>query len=209
MPHTASWPKWAFIVAIVVIGLGVFKFGESLFFEDRSRDPASDTRGPDLSALLGPEFMINARIRLVEGLTLTTRDGRIYLTAGHFLGPNNPISICSTYNDIEYEFAAEDQASSGDPITITLTSDCEASRNGGKLEELEVPVDRVLREKPRDTEFQVYGKRNVTVKLENIDGDWPKEWALRSVRLFNSSNEIGVEGSELYRLRGKPLQMKW
>lgn len=209
MPHPAKWLHWGFIVILVVLGLIAFKLGESFFFHERQRDPASDQRGPDLSALEGPEFIISARLRIIEGLAVQQRDGRIFLTAGHFLGPRSPISVCATYNDVEYEFAAADQASHGDPITLTLSTACESTDRGGQLEELEVPVERILREKVRDLELQVYGKRNVNVKVENVADEWPRVWSLRAVRLYNSSSEIRVDGSEIYRLRGKPLEMKW
>jgi hypothetical protein len=209
MSGQPKWPKWVFIFMLVTSGTTFFKLGESYFFRGGERDLAGDGRGPDLSSLEGAEFMINARLRVVEGLRISVRDGHTYLTAGHFLGPNTPTSLCATYPEIEYEFVGADQASSGDPATLILTSVCEAARGGDRIEDLEVPVEKILGKKPKDTEFQVYGKRNVNVKLSNIGDEWPREWSLRELRYFNSKSEIRVEGVEAYRLRGAPVIMKW
>lgn len=210
MANQPQWPKWVFIVTLLTFGTTFFKLGESLFFGGHPvREIARDGEGPDLSNLEGAEFMISARLRIVEGLAVIERDGHIYLTTGHFLGPRISTSVCTTYPDVEYEFAAADQASSGDPVLLTLGMSCEASRGGDRLKELEVPVEKILNQKPRDTEFLVFGKYTIKVKLSNISEEWPREWSLRSVRLYNDNTEIRVDGVEAYRLRGAPITMKW
>lgn len=205
-----SWPKWVFIGALIALGVFCFKLGESLFFTGTAnREIAADGRGPDLSNLEGSEFTLNARLRFVEGLSVSYRDGRIYLAAGHFLGPRMPISVCSTYPEIEFEFGGADQASSGEPTILILSSVCEPTRSGDKVEEIEVPFEKILNSKPRDGEMQVFGKRTVKVKMLNVADEWPREWALRSMRVYNLTSEIRVHGVEAYRLRGSPFVMKW
>ncbi|MES2964635.1 MAG: hypothetical protein V4760_12145, partial [Bdellovibrionota bacterium] len=55
-------------------------------------------------------------------------------------------------------------------------------------------------------------QEGVSFRFRNMSGEWPMNWSLQSVRLFNERDggrEVSIDGSELRGLRERPIVLAW
>ena len=88
--------------------------------------------------------------------------------------------LCKTYSSIEMEFVAEGISVAGDPPIMKISYPCTAGQDPAEIAPMQLSVQRLLGEKPRNAEFKFDGY-NATVTLQNSADEWPRQWVLKQV----------------------------
>ena len=97
-------------------------------------------------------------------------------------------ALCKTYSSIEVEFTAEGVAVSGEYPTMQIVTPCEAGLNADEMASINLPIDKILHEKPRNAEFTFAGFHAV-VSFKNSADEWPMQWVLKRVEFKNTTGE--------------------
>lgn len=100
-------------------------------------------------------------------------------------------SICKGYKKIEFVFQGEGVAVNGDPAEMKIVSPCEAAQDPSQIRPIEIPVDKILNERPRNAEFRFQGW-NPSYAFSNQGDLWPKTWILKKMTFKNDSGEDKV-----------------
>jgi hypothetical protein len=164
-----------------------FAFGLSVFFSISEnvkiqRDPA---------AISGKVFQITnlSSEQIKQHLTqkikvFPTVNGKKSI---QFLGFSS--NLCKTYPEIELEFQAEGVAVAGEVPTMKVTSPCGAGQDPAEMASIQLPIEKLLGEKPRNATFSFDG---FVAKMEfkHAADDWPRQWVLKSVHFKNATGEF-------------------
>ena len=97
-------------------------------------------------------------------------------------------SLCKTYPSIEVEFSAEGVSVGGEAPTMKITYPCEGGQDPAEMASINLPIDKILHEKPRNAEFIFDGYKAV-VTLNNSADEWPRQWVLKRVEFKNINGE--------------------
>ncbi len=170
------------------IGLFIlcFTFGISLFYSisERSlvqRDPA---------AINGKVFQI-ANLSQDQIKDHIAQKIKVFPTisgqkAIQFTGFSS--SLCKTYSEVELEFQAEGIAVAGEATTMTVISPCSVGQDPSEMAQIQLPIDKILKEKPRNAEYAFDGFI-AKVKIKNAADEWPRQWVLKSVHFKGQSGQ--------------------
>lgn len=199
--------KFYVLGLVIPLALFAFKVGENIFAPN-SRAPAS-TASVDLSHLEGESFTMAAKLKMLEGVEITARDGAHFVTMGHFTGTDDTrSSACQTYSRIEYEFASDDSVVSGEPTIMKVSGLCSVGNGPSQLQSLEIPYNRVLSEKPGDRTISLGDHNKVEIQFSNVGDEWPREWRLASAG-YSGSITLKIDAKDIYNFRGRPFTIRW
>ncbi len=160
-----------------------FGLGISLFFSisekfDIARDPASiDGKIFQISTLSSQQIKAQLSQKIKIRPTL---EGKKSIQFSGFSS-----ALCKTYPEIEMEFEAEGVAVAGEPPSMKITAPCEAGQDPAEMAAIFLPLEQILKEKPRNAQFKFEG---FTAQLEfkNSADIWPRQWVLTHVQFKNS-----------------------
>lgn len=95
-------------------------------------------------------------------------------------------AICSTYSQIEVEFAAEGVAVAGEAPKMKISAPCSENRSGF-IAALQFPYTEILKEK---TSVQQFNYSGTVVSFNNAADEWPRQWILQKVEFKNITGGI-------------------
>lgn len=163
-----------------------FSLGISLFFSisekfDVTRDPASiDGKIFQISTLSSQQIksQISKKIRIRP-----TLDGKKSIQLTGFSS-----SLCRLYPEIEMEFEAEGVAVAGESPRMKILAPCEAGQDPAEMAAIYLPIENILKEKPRNAEYKFDGF-TAKVEFKNSADEWPRQWVLTRVQFKNDSGD--------------------
>lgn len=188
---------------LLPLALVFFKAGVTLVKKNEGRLPAS----VDLSHLDGERYLSAARVRIIEGLSITSLESSHMISAGHFT--NDMGSICNSYPMIEFTFASDDSVVSGEPILMKVRGQCQAGASENQTLPLEISYKKVLLEKVSDLKVKMNDKTDTELSFSNTGDSWPRSWSLRSVDFVSETSKIEIRSQDIFGFRGRLPQVRW
>lgn len=95
-------------------------------------------------------------------------------------------NLCKTYATIELEFWAEGVSVSGEAPTMKVSTPCEKGVNSDEMAAINLPIEKILKERPRNAQFSFDGF-HATVVFSNSADEWPMQWVLKKVEFKNAN----------------------
>lgn len=173
------------------LALFIFSFSAALSVFLWTADKINTRRTP--AALSGKVFQISTlsseeiRSQLMKKLSVTpTLEGEKQIQLTGFSA-----SICRNYQKIELTFQSEGVAVSGNPTEMTIIAECEAAQDPSQIKSINIPVGKILDEKPRNAEFHFQGM-NSSFTFNNSADVWPRTWILKSMSFKSDSGNNKV-----------------
>jgi hypothetical protein len=160
-----------------------FGLGISLFFSisekfDVARDPASiDGKIFQISTLSSQQIktQLSQKIKIRP-----TFEGKKSIQFSGFSS-----ALCKIYPEIEMEFEAEGVAVAGESPTMRVIAPCEPGQDPAEMGAIYLPLEQILKEKPRNAQFKFEGF-SAQVEFKNSADIWPRQWVLTRVQFKNS-----------------------
>ena len=178
-----------------------------------SRDPAAIRRMYDFSNLQGSALQTALQHRLVDGARVVANEGKQGVELGHFVVMNDKgekVFACQKYNKVILSFEADGVAVAGEKPELEVEGPCEMAENINTIAPVWVPLARVLGEPVSDGEFDFKEGQPVRLRFKAVADNWPKNWALKSVRLTSGGGEvIDVNPDALRERLDKPLVLSF
>lgn len=163
-----------------------FAFGLSVFFSvaDRlptMRDPASVNAKVFQLNNLSPDQIKNQLTQKIK--VHPTIEGKKSIQFSGFSS-----ALCKIYSEIEMEFQAEGVAVAGEIPSMKVTSPCEAGQDPSEMANIQLPIAKILAEKPKNAEFSFNGF-TAKIELKHAPDEWPTVWVLKAVQFKNAAGE--------------------
>lgn len=95
-------------------------------------------------------------------------------------------ALCKLYPEVEMQFQAEGVAVAGEAPVMKITSPCEIGQDPAEMASIQLPIEKILAEKPRNAEF-VFDGFSAKVSFTNSADEWPRQWTLKSVQFKDAS----------------------
>lgn len=166
-----------------------FAFGLSAFFgvSDQvttQRDPASlPNKVFQITSLSSDQIKTHIMSKIKVFPTMAGKKGI------QFSGFSS--ALCKIYPEVELEFKAEGVAVAGEIPTMTISSPCLSGQDPSEMAIIQLPVEKLLAEKPRSAEFAFTGF-NTKLSFKNAADEWPKVWVLKTVNFKSAEGKNKV-----------------
>ncbi len=168
-----------------------FSLGLSFFYSISENIAVQSELTRDLATINGKVFQItnltSAQIKaqLQKKIKVTpTINGKKTISFSGFSS-----ALCKTYSEIVVEFTAEGISVDGEPPVMKVRTPCTAAQDPTEIAAINLPIEKILDQKPRNAEFSFDGF-NAVVTFSNSADEWPRQWVLKRVE-FKS-----VEGKD-------------
>lgn len=92
--------------------------------------------------------------------------------------------ICKSFSEIQIEFSGEGMSVDGEATKMQVVAPCEAGQDPAEIASIILPIQEILKQKPKDAEFTFSGFSG-TYKFTSVTDSWPQIWVLRSVHFTN------------------------
>lgn len=163
-----------------------FAFGLSVFFSVADRMPTMR----DPASVSSKVFQIN-NLSSDQIKTQLSQKIKVYPTIDgkkniQFTGFSS--ALCKSYAEIEMEFQAEGVAVAGEIPSMKVTAPCEAGQDPSEMANIQLPIAKILAEKPKNAEFSFTGS-TTKIELKNAPDEWPKLWVLKAVQFKNATGQ--------------------
>jgi hypothetical protein len=204
---TQSWDGWLYVY------LGEFRY------------PAAVRSIHDYSALDRKALFTSIHKQMLKEARLEKKQGYIGLTMGHPLfkrGIGTSDFACSVqgrtgmFDHIELTFMGVGISEGGEPPTMTVTTPCVPGKTLNRLQTIWVPTDEIFKNPAKDQELKLNSDQPMTVSLKQIPNQWPEQWVLWSVRLFNEDKSKGksddsylIDAAKIREASAKTLSFEW
>jgi hypothetical protein len=170
-----------------------FSFGLAFFYSiseniSIQRDPAT-INGKIFQITNLSSEQIQTQLQKTIKLTPTI-DGKKTITFSGFSS-----ALCKAYPSIVVEFLADGIAVAGEAPQMKITTPCEAGQDPAEIKAINLPIAKILNEKPRNAEFS-YDGFNAVVTFTHSADEWPRQWVLKRVEFkgaegVNKSADFG------------------
>ncbi|KHD88078.1 MAG: hypothetical protein OM95_11200 [Bdellovibrio sp. ArHS] len=195
----------------------VFGYGHMHFNTDKPpiyRDPAAIRNNFDFSHLRGDKLNEAVKQRLLTGMEFRKTPTGAGIGLGHFVFVNENGEkrlACQEFGTVSISFEAEGVSVAGDKPLMEVEGRCEFSPDMSKINPLNIPIAKIVGERPGDGEFQFNEGSMITVRFTNLPEEWPRTWLLKSVKLVNEkqSEALVIESDEVARYLGHPMVFSW
>jgi len=211
-----------FFVVAVFIGacLGRQSWNGAIFltstsFSSNLRNPAAVHRSLEFSRLDGSELITGTHNRLVTSARILTQPGEMGIELGHFVTRDeqgNRQLACEFYDRVRMVFEADGIATSGERPSMEIEGPCKTGNDITRIEAVWVPVAKILSEKASDMDVTFPENEGVNFKFQNMTGDWPTRWHLKSLRVFNkeeADRSVSLSPEDLHNMGANPLILSW
>lgn len=94
--------------------------------------------------------------------------------------------ICKSYTEIQIEFSGEGMSVDGEATKMVVTAPCQPGQDPAEIAAIILPIQEILKQKPRDAEFSFSGFLG-RYQFTSVTDSWPQVWVLRSVEFTNPS----------------------
>lgn len=180
------------------------------------RSPAAVKDSKDYEKILERPLRVFKREAVAASVMIRTHEGQQSFRMGQF-----PVStskeqanlICLEYPFMKLTFVGEGASLGGRKTELTVSSPCKMDPQGQEsLNEVPLPFQELLRRPAQNQEFKF--SDDIDIKVDNMMGDWPRVWQLKSVEFFRdpSSQEpidkIVISQKELLEKLGEPVLIK-
>lgn len=92
--------------------------------------------------------------------------------------------ICNSYSEIHIEFSGEGMSVDGVATKMLVTAPCQAGQDPAEIAAIILPIQEILKQKPRDAEYSFSGFSG-RYHFSSVTDSWPQVWVLRSVQFTN------------------------
>ncbi|MCC7405300.1 MAG: hypothetical protein IT288_12955 [Bdellovibrionales bacterium] len=187
------------------------------YLDGEKRYPAAVRKVFDFSHLEGSALALASQQRLLSDARVVALSGQdVGIELGHFItrgAEGGKQFACHAYDRVELTFFAEGVADAGERAAMVIEADCRIGEDINKIAAIAVPVSKILQESPGDLELQYLEENPVTIQFHHVVGQWPKEWSLSSVKLYNQTvhgQELVIESSQVQEMAAKnQIKMTW
>ncbi|MCB0341174.1 MAG: hypothetical protein H6626_12540 [Pseudobdellovibrionaceae bacterium] len=166
------------------------------------RQPAAINKIFDYSHLEGTALKLAAQERLVESAKVEVSDRQVGIALGHFVTKSDQgrkILACQRYSKLELEFIAPGIAVNGLPPKMIVESPChENDQDINRMATIWLPLGELYASAPSDNfEQQYFNNLPVTLRMENLGGQWPDKWVLNSVQLKGEMDDLTISKDDI------------
>lgn len=176
---TSKIKNIVFFILCFTLGLGFFySISENISIQ---REPATiDGRIFQIANLSSDQIkaQLQKKIRVTP-----TIDGKKTISFSGFSS-----ALCKTYSEIEIEFIAEGVAVDGNFSIMKVRAPCAAAQNPAEIAVINLPIEKILNQKPRNAEYSFEGF-NAVITLSNSADEWPRQWVLKRVEFKNTEGK--------------------
>lgn len=208
-----------FFWAVTYIGIRVVENSwQGLVFinlED-PRSPAAVPGNINFSHLKGDDLWAAAHKRLLADARLLKSNSEIGIELGHFVVggiDGKPHAACQVYNKVELTFAAEGLSVNGEAPEMVVLGTCGMDYSSiERIKPIWIPYQRVLMDKPGNIELSFFDEKPVTLKFDHMGSEWPKEWILKSVRLYtteDSTRALNINNAQVREVTPQAMRLIW
>lgn len=184
--------------------------------QDSSAEKYSASADKDLSESTPEEFKKAFKYQLLKDAVVVSTQGNPGVRLGLFLMKDSrgvTVPVCDLYPTIDFVFAAEGVAFSGEIPHMIVRGPCVTSPDQNHLEALPVPWGKILNSPVQQFEFTSslpYDQGKISIYFRNVVEFWPTEWVLVGVKLYGKTSEdvLQVNGYEVISILGQPLYLK-
>ena len=100
-------------------------------------------------------------------------------------------NVCRQFPKVQIEFSGEGISVAGEPPVMTIDAECLPAQDPVEMASIEVPVARILQQKPSNASFKFDGLTS-TFTFSGSGDEWPRTWILRSVIFKNQNGNTKV-----------------
>ena len=187
-------------------------------FKTDSRSPASIP--PDVLKQEIVDFdeslLAGASDALLKEAKLLEEQNKYGLSLGSFLSKNEMgenVLACKVYDKIVLHFVAEDMAIDGKSPKMEVETSCELAANNPKaLRTIWIPHRKLMGENLNISEVSYFEGGLTTFRFTDVFAEWPTQWSLQSVRIYNSkesAKQMNFERADLDSLLSKQIRLYW
>lgn len=201
-----SWAVLSFVL-VGALGIGfVLTRPYGVIYVDlgEGRGPAAVRRAYDVSELQGLALSKKINERVVGASHLLRRDDAVGIELGQFVtedSESKKLLACSVYDRIDLVFRAQGVAVNGEVPEMRVSGDCRTNPDDIQMmRPIWVPVNEVLKAPTSLQQFSFHDAEPVNLEFTNVGDDWPKQWVLHSLRLYNSrqpASEVAIDRNEI------------
>lgn len=194
------WTIPAFFVLAIATGNHIATEswnGRVYVYLGEQRAPATVRSIRDYSAVDRKALTSSVNKQLLASAKLKELNGYIGVTLGHPLfkrAKGTGEFACpvqgrpGVFDKVELTFFGTGVSEAGDPPLMIVEGECAPGGNLNEMRTIWIPMKAIMASAARDQEMQLFGDQPVTVRLQQIPGQWPESWVLQSVRLFREHN---------------------
>ena len=217
-------PVRTLTVIIVLVGIHFSMMLAETYFTQNRQIASQDGSGEnysasfdkDLSESSPEEFKKAFKYQLLKDAAVVDVLGNPGVRLGLFLMKNSSgttVPVCTLYPTVDFIFAAEGVAFSGEIPHMVVRGPCLTSPDQNHLEPLPGPWGKILNSPLQQFEFThalPYDQGKVSIYFRNVVEFWPTEWALVGVKLYGKTADdiLQVNGYEVISVLGEPLILK-
>ena len=203
------------IFTLCLVFLGFYHF--SSYYGDRFdqlRHPANTPFESDLTGKDAADFNEAAKVALIQGTEVVNHNWGVSLQLGSFYKrtANGEVhSSCDIFPEVTVTLAAEGMGTNGEPTRIVAQSSCDEGNAQHVSHRLDVPLTFIHTEKPMDQELDLRSNYGVSLKIENVADEWPRDWVLSEVKLLNRETKefLVIDIKEIRNLNGRPIEIQY
>lgn len=208
------------VITIMATIVGVWISSESwngitYYYWGDKRQPAAIQKAFDFSHLEGSALQLASQRRVLSEAKVTKLgDGKFGIELGHFItrGADGAKQFaCQVYDRIELVFFAEGMAIAGDKPIMVVEGNCQIDKDINRISAIPIPAGKILAEEPGDLELKYLEESPVSIRFDHISGQWPMEWSLFSVKLYDKSanNKFFIDHQQIKETSPSPIKMNW
>lgn len=170
----------------------------------------------DLSEATPEEFKKAFKYQILKNVSVENSSAGPLLRVGLFLIKNssgNKVFVCDQYPTIDFIYAAEGVAFSGEVPQMIVRAPCVVSADQKYIEAPPIPFSTILQSSLKQYEFTApYLNTNEQGRIyfRNVVEFWPKEWNFVGVKLYSQDNQssLSISGYEVISVLGEPLTIQ-
>lgn len=223
--------KYLFCAVLFIFSLTIgYGFFIQVFdYDKQTRSVASLNNHYDLTCLSGDEFLKAVKKRIISGFKTTRKNGYLGMHLGHFTfsdpseekdkscGSKKERTIssalqvktkklaCREYPKLSLQFAADQEANSGEKRELLVEADCSVSTDLSHTDMVWIPWDQLAQETPFEGDTQYNTPSKVLIKTTHISDAWPKKWILEKIELKGATGFIKVSAEDIRNIAGRPM----
>ncbi|MCM2280498.1 MAG: hypothetical protein NDI61_01480 [Bdellovibrionaceae bacterium] len=201
-------------VAKAVLSSDGLRFFSAAKFFSKERNPAALKRVFDYSSFEGEPLKIRSLKRLVEGAQVVAKEGAVGIGLGHFVtkGTDGRGELaCEFYGRMTLKFEGEGIMEFGEKPMMIIEAPCQVSADINRIDTVWIPFARLLADNKSPARFletSFPDQAGVHFKFENMTSEWPRQWRLVSIRLFDEANpgrEVAIDKTSLAEFADKAV----
>ncbi|MCB0363966.1 MAG: hypothetical protein H6624_13110 [Bdellovibrionaceae bacterium] len=188
------------------------------YLDSDKRHPAAVRKVFDFSHLEGSALELASQKRLLSDarVVAVAESQDLGVELGHFITRGEAGGkqfACHAYDRVELTFYAEGMAIAGEKPLMIVEADCRIGDDINRISAIPIPVSKILQENPGELELQYMEENPVLIRFDHVAGQWPREWTLFSVKLYNQrvhGQELFIDNRQVQEISAKnSIKMTW